>query len=452
MLKLIAIEARILWRDRTAWALLLVLAAACVLAVTGGKALMADQIEGRDVAAAAQVESDAEFRERLADTSLPPEDAILSPYRMRATVIAPLPPLVDFSAGRAGFDNYSTPVSMYAQRGGLFKRTRLDNPELLARGTIDLGFVATILAPLALIGLGYGLFAADRDGGRAALILAQGGSPVRLVAARIIPRLALVLAPLGLAAAFLLLTGPDLASRTGAALAWILAAVGLLAFWAALIAFVNSWRITAESAALALVGLWAAVTLILPAALSALVQVAYPPPSRFEQIAAGRAIEVASTREYENDHPELASDGFEGRLASIRKSWSIAKQVDAATREQDLAFDRQLAAQQRFAVGLSWLSPAMIAAQAMERAAGTDAASAAAFRVEANNFLESFRAFGGGFIERGEIMAPGDFARIPAFAMQPQGSGPARSVAVLFALAALFAGLAARRYRKIELA
>ncbi len=452
MLTLIAIEARILWRDRTAWAMLLVLAATCVLAAAGGKALMADQIEGRAIAAAAQAASDVEFRERLADNAMPPEDAILSPYRMRATVIAPLPPLADFSAGRAGFDNYSTPVSMHAQRGGLFKRTRLDNPELLARGTIDLGFVATILAPLALIGLGYGLFAADRDGGRAALILAQGGSPVRLVAARIIPRLALVLAPLALAEAFLLLTGPEVSGRASAALSWTLAAVGLLALWAALIAFVNSWRITAESAALALVGLWAAVTLILPAALSALVQVAYPPPSRFEQIAAGRAIEVASTREYENDHPELASDGFEGRLASIRKSWSIAKQVDAATREQDLAFDRQLAAQQRFAVGLSWLSPAMIAAQAMERAAGTDAASAAVFRAEANHFLQSFRGFGGGFIERGEIMVPDDFVRIPAFAMQPQGSGPGLSVAVLFALATLFAGLAVRRYRKIELA
>ncbi len=451
MMKLIAIEARILWRDRIVWAMLLVLAATCVLAVAGGKALMADQIEGRAIAAAAQAENDVKFRERLADSTMPPEDAILSPYRMRATVIAPLPPLADFSAGRAGFDNYSTPVSMYAQRGGLFKRTRLDNPELLARGTIDLGFVATILAPLALIGLAYGLFAADRDGGRAALILAQGGSPVRLVAARIIPRLALVLSPLALAAAFLLLTGPEVPGRASAALFWSLAALGLLAFWAALIAFVNSLRITAESAALALVGLWAAVTLILPAALSALVQVAYPPPSRFEQIAAGRAIEISSTREYENDHPELAGDGFDARLASIRKSWSIAKQVDAATREQDLAFDRQLAAQQHFAVGLSWLSPAMIAAQAMERAAGTDAASAAAFRAEANSFLESFRAFGGGFVERGEIMTPGDFGEIPAFTMTPRNPGAGLAITALFALAILFAGLAARRYRKIEL-
>lgn len=452
MLRLIAFETRILLRDPTALVLLAALFAACLLAVVGGKALLADQIEGRALAAASHVEAMDSFHDQLADSGIPPEEAVLRPYRLRPVIIAPTPPLVDFSAGRARFENYASPVSMSAQRGTLFKRARLDNPELLTRGAIDLGFVATIIAPLMLIGLGYGLFAADRDSGAAGLILAQGGAPGRLVTARLLPRLALVILPVGLAAGVLIATGPDLPARTGSALAWGLAALGLLGFWAAAIAFANSLRITAESAAFGLVALWAVLTLVLPAALSALVQATYPPPSRFDQIASGRALEVASAREYENDHPELASDAFEGRLAAIRKSWSIARTVDEATRKADLTFERQLALQQRFAGTLSWLSPSLIAAQAMERAAGTDTANAAAFRAQSNAYLETFRSFGGGFIERGAIMKLDDFDAIPVFAMEPDRGFPTVPIAVLFVLAVLVSLGAVRRYRNLRLA
>ena len=448
MLQLIAFELRIVLRDRAALCLLAVLAGALALACLSGAGLMESQIEGRAAAATRQSEAAAQWAERMADAELAPEEAILSPYRLRQILIAPLPPLADFSAGRAPIDPYSATVTMRTSPETLFQRSGLENPELLARGGIDLGFVVIVLAPLVLIGLLYGLFAADRDSGIARLITAQAGSPVRLIGARIVPRLALVLLPIAAATLALLLTGPEIPGRWSAAGLWLLVAALFLLLWAACGAWINSLDIGAETAAFTLVALWALVTLVLPAAFAAMVEASYPPPSRFAQIAAARAAEIASSEAYENDHPEIASGEFEGRLASIRKTWDVAQKVEAATAPINRRFAAQRAAQQRFAQGLSWASPALIAKRALERAAGTDAAAGEAFRAASEAYLAAFRAYGGGFVERGAIMAAADAARLPRFSWPSARSRPWAEIAAILALAATVLVLALRRFAR----
>jgi hypothetical protein len=451
VLRLIALELRIMLRDRAAMGLLAVLTGALALACLSGAALMQSQIEGRAAAQTRQSEAAEEFRSRLADAELPPEEAILSPYRLRHVLIAPLPLLADFSSGRAPIDPYTATVSMRTSRNTLFQRSGLENPELLVRGGIDLGFVVIVLAPLVLIGLLYGLFAADRDSGVARLIAAQAGSPVQLIGARILPRLALVLLPIACAVAVQLATGPDVAGRWQAAGAWLLVASLFLLFWAACGAWVNSLDIGAETAAFTLVALWALLTLILPAAFSAIAQASYPPPSRFEQIAAARAAQVASTEAYENDHPEIASGEFEGRLASIRKTWNVAQKVEAATAPIDRRFATQLAAQQRIAETLSWASPALVAKRVLEQTAETDARMGQGFRAASEAYLAAFRRFGGGFVERGAIMQSADAAQIPRFSWSPSRAAPWGAMAILAALAAGLMLFAMRRYGRLKL-
>lgn len=452
MLRLIALELRIVLRDRAALCLLAVLLGALALACLSGRALMQSQVDGRAAAQARQNEATTQLRDRLADAGMPPEEAILTPYRLRQVLIAPLPVLVDASAGRAPVDPYTATVSMRATRDTLFQRTGLDNPELLVRGGIDLGFVVVVLAPLVLIGLCYGLFAADRDSGVARLILAQAGSPLKLIGARVIPRLVLVLAPIVAAMLTMLATGPDVAGRWPAAGVWLLVAALFLIFWATCAAWVNSLAVSAEAAAFMLVALWALLTLVAPAACSALVQASYPPPSRFEQIAAARAAEVASTEAYENDHPEIASGAFAGRLASIRKTWDVAQKVEAATAPIDRRFAVQLAAQQRVAETLSWVSPALVARRALERSAGTDAATGQGFRAAGNAYLAVFRAYGGGFVARGAIMRSGDAALMPRFTWSPGRGAPWPEIALLIGLAGGLILLAARRFARLKLA
>lgn len=452
MLHLVVMEWRRLLRDGAVLALLAVLVGALVLAAANGQALMAAQSEARAAAFASQTEAEQQFAERLANRDLAPEDAILSPYRMRQVLVAPLPALVDASAGRAALDPFSTTLSMRARADTLFQRSSLDNPELLVRGGVDLGFVAVVLAPLLLIGLFYNLFAADRDSGTARLIMAQAGSPVALVAARMIPRMALVLGPIALTLCVLLVAGPDVPGRGVAAALWLATATLYLAFWAGLAAWTHSRNVSAESAAFGLVTVWALFTLVLPAAFAAIVQASHPPPSRFEQIAAARAAEVASTESYENDHPDLASSEYAGRLASIRKTWAVAQAIDAAGAPLGPRFAERLNGQQRVAEALTWLSPALVTKSALEQIAGTDAATSQDFRTASQTQLAAFRAFGGRFVERGMIMQPDDLAQMPRFDWAPSQRNPWASLGLLALLAAGLMTLALRRFARLTLA
>lgn len=444
MLRLISLETRLLLRDRIALILFAVLVAACALAFVNGRTLIDGQADGRAVSAAEDQKAVDEFAKRFDDPP-PPAEAILGPYRVRLGVNAPLPLLVDFSAGRAAFENYSTQVTLRSRGDTLFKRTQTDNPELLMRGSFDLGFVAIVLAPLMLIGLGYGLFTADRDSGAARLVLVQSGSPVKMLAARSVPRLLLVAIPLAGAALALLAFGPNLAGRSAAAGQWLGIAALMLAAWWAVILFVNSLRIGSETAALALVSLWALLTLVLPSAITAVAQAAYPPPSRFEQIVAARAAEVGATTAYENDHPDLASDDVAGRLASIRKSWEISKQVDAKVAPLTSAFDAQLEQQQRLVQTLGWLSPALVAAGAMNDAAQTGDAASIGFRKATTNYLAQFRAALGGYVERGEVIDRSGFAAVPRFDWKPSAPSLGGPLGYLLAITLLLGFLASRR-------
>ena len=449
MLRLIALEARLLARERFAWVLLLFLALSCALAVANGRVLMDQQLDGRAIAA----QGDAKARERVEGAFAPDFDralAIVVPYWVRTQAVSPAPPLADFSAGRAAIEPHATTVTLRSRVDTLFERTAVDNPEAAARGSLDLGFVAVVLMPLALIGLGYGLFAADRESGAARLLLAQGGTPTRVLLARSVPRLLLVLGPLAMAAVVLLATGPQIDERGTAAGWWLLVAVALAAFWWAVILFVNALRIGAETAALTLVSVWAMLTLVLPAAVTATAQLAYPPPSRFAQIATARAAEMSSTTAYENDHPDLASESFAGRLASVRKSLSIARTVDRAVAPIARRFDAQLAGQQGIVRALAWLSPPMIAADAMTATAGTDVGRSLAFRRAAVDYMGQTKAALGGFIDRGAIMTRPEYAALPAFDWRPEPVRPVAQLLALFALALLVGAVALHRFRRVS--
>ncbi|NJS15541.1 MAG: DUF3526 domain-containing protein, partial [Sphingopyxis sp.] len=265
------------------------------------------------------------------------------------------------------------------------------------------------------------------------------------------PRLALVALPIAGAAFALLATGPELAGRSAAAWQWLGIAALQLAFWWAVILFVNSLKLTAETAALALVSAWALFTLVLPSAISAIAQSAYPPPSRFEQIATARAAEVASTTVYENDHPDAVADDAAGRLASIRKTWEIAQKVDAAIAPINARFDTQLGAQQDVVRTLGWLLPPLVAGEALTARAGTDTTTWLGFREATRSYLDAFRKAAGRHVEDGTIIDATAYASIPRFAWSPQPRSGLAAALVLALLTLGIGGFALRRFARMRL-
>lgn len=184
---------------------------------------------------------------------------------------------------------------------------------------------------------------------------------------------------------------------------------------------------------------------MLPPLIAAVAQIGYPPPSRFDQIATARAAEVASTTAYENDHPDLASEDFAGRLASARKTVSIGRTVEAAVAPVTRRFDQQLARQHDVVRTLAWLSPPLVAGNALNAVAGTDIGGALGFRRAVADYLAAAKAALARPIDTGGILSRADYERLPRFDWRPAANAPVAPLLVLLLLAGVIVGLALRR-------
>ncbi len=158
-----AFEWRLLVRDRSARLVLIgwiaLLGYAGLVGLSAVEALRADQ--ARFIETAAQ-EAAAE-RERIvaAETGAAPADAYVGfPSILRSPVVMPLPPLAALDLGRLDRANLNLRVSLFSGPQQSAKGRELQSPLLLAAGRFDLGFVAVVLLPLALLAL---LFAQPGD-------------------------------------------------------------------------------------------------------------------------------------------------------------------------------------------------------------------------------------------------------------------------------------------------
>ena len=451
MRALLAFESRQLLASRMAQLCLAVLALMLAIAMANGRALLDGQIATRAAAAAEANEARTKLAEQVAK-ELPPAEAVLLPVRVREGLVSAVPPLADVAAGRAATEPAAASISLRSRADNLFRRPSLENAERLMRGSLDLSFVAVVVAPLLLIALGHGLFSADRDSGAARLVLAQAGGLGPRLLARSVPRLSLVILPILLALLLLLLTGPDLPGRSAAAVSWAGIAMALLAAWWGAILWVNSRDVGADTAALALVSAWALFTLVLPVLVAASVQWQHPAPSRLAEVAAVRAAEIAASTEWENDHPEVAASEAAERRASVARAAGISARVEAAVAPVSARFAKALTAQQQASSALAWAVPPLLASRAMADTGGTGLAGALAFRVEAVAHLARFKTALGAIIASDGVVTPERLATMPQFRPPMPTRSAIPATLWLAALAALFAGMAARNFARVQLA
>ena len=447
MMLLLRLDALRLLRDRLAGGVLVTgLLASLIAALTG---MAWDRRLAREVATV-QVEAEqyrAGERRAWAEAVDPAAGAVL-PGQLVTTLVLGRPSLADFITGRSAIEPNAAAVRMGTRPDAMFARYQVQNPERLQRGALDLGFVAVVVAPLLLIGLGYGVFVADRESGTARLWLAQAGTPLRLVAVRSVNRLALVIVPIMAGTLLLWLAGP--AGRGGAILAWLAAALLGLFFWWAVILLVNTLAVAAETAALILVGLWAALVFVAPVAVGAAATLANPPPSRFEAIAVARAAEVRANRSYDDDHPELSSATLEGRRASVLKGVEVRRSVAQALAPLEAEQARQVAAQHRFADRLALFSPPMLVADALAGVAGADAAAYAARRDAAASHLRALSAALAGAAVGERPVDAATFDTLPRFSPPPAPATIPGPMLWVLALTLGLGGLALVRLRRIR--
>jgi ABC-2 type transport system permease protein len=306
--------------------------------------------------------------------------------RRTASRYAAMPPapLAAFSVGQSDLLPSYFKMTTDA-RETLLAATELENPTRLLLGRFDLAFVVIYLYPLLILALSYNLLSAEKEQGTLALLLSQPLPLGTLVLGKVALRAVVFLALVGGSALFLApLAGLRLASPGAlarfAAWALILACYG--AFWFALaVAVAAQGRSSATNAAL-LAGAWLVLVVLVPSTFNLLATTLYPVPSRVEMVQAVRtASDEANAQgakllgKFYEDHPELAAGSPEqaqNDFNAIRIA--VADDVERRTRPVLERYDRQLASQQRVVDGLRFLSPAILAQDALDDVAGTGTA------------------------------------------------------------------------------
>jgi ABC-2 type transport system permease protein len=354
---------------------------------------------------------------------------------------AVLPPVPVASALATGQSDLFPVAVAVTTRGKdtLEGATETANPAHLAVGRFDPAFVLVYLFPLFVIALAYNLLSEEREAGTLDLILSQPVAPSAVFGAKVAARAVLLVAPVAtLAFALPLLGGVFAGERVTAdvLIRLLLSSAATLLyglFWLLLCALVNTGRMSSPGNASALVGLWAAVTLVLPSALSEVAARLYPAPPRSLLIEKSRAASAAESERgsrllarYYEDHPELARSAnatpVDPKDFAARRA-VVAEAVEAAVAPVLAEYERQLFRQQAWADRARYFAPPVALLTALSDAAGTGTARRRAFAIQTDRFHDEWKAWFLPKITARLEMTEADWPRLPRFTFREEDAG-----------------------------
>lgn len=443
------------WRDPVMRVMLILFAIAGGYAVLNG-ARWADQ---RHLAVSEAIaEADeimADRRESFGETVArgeKPDFGLIYATALPFRTGLPNAPLAALSAGQAEGYPAAANVSPFADPWAIFDAHAggLESPAVLAAGRFDLAFVIIVLLPLLLVAATYDFWSRDVENGSARFQLAQPVDPARLILTRAAVRGGSLLAAATLIAAGWLIAvgGHDLASLSLFAL--VMLAYG--AFWLAVTTLINLFVRASTTAALASGTAWLAIVMLLPAASAAIADLAIPPPSATAYTNAVRSagLEVRAA----NQAPVRAAATAEsGRAypASLWQSRDMIQQRETRLGPIHQAHADEWARHRALEERLRFLSLAVIAQDAMDRIAGTDADRALTFQAQARAFAGEARMLAFDWMDQDRLMTLADYDRpLLRFTFaEPSRSGPlALDVLALALLTILLLALALLRLRR----
>ena len=410
------LELRMMARERAAWLLLALFAGALGYGYGNGYQLAKRNSEAAETALQGSEELQRNIRQHLSR----PGQAIPVGGRggiSRVGFLAQLPPapLPVLATGQSDLVSASETVALMRLATPIDTRSEIENPSHLLAGRFDLAFVLIWLYPLFLLAFLYDLMAGDRETGTLRLALSQGISPAGWLCRRTLAR-ALPVVLLALAATLLAGSG-GYGLRLGAALAVILL-YGI--FWASLAVAINAVSSSAAGAAASLGAAWVAIVLVAPTLLNLAAESLYPTPSRPELVAAGRQASGEAEKRgdelldsFYKEHPELAPPDKRADYVAMKltEQEEVAKSVGPVFDK----FDKQLKQQQQTLGRWRFVSPAIVAHEALTDIAGTGYWRHHAFRNQVKAFKQDISDFYTPRAHRREPLVLADIDQMPIF-------------------------------------
>ncbi|MBX2926382.1 MAG: ABC transporter permease subunit [Saprospiraceae bacterium] len=253
-----------------------------------------------------------------------------------------------------------------------------DNPARLALGAFDLAFVIVYLLPLFVIALTYNLLSAEREQGTLALLLSQPVQGRRIFVSKMLARfvvLSLMATLLFVPSAIWAGIGAGLtAQATGATLLY-----GF--FWFLMALAVNMLQQNSAFNALACIGAWLLLVVVMPALVNMLAEKVHPVPSRAGYENAMRTADV----EFEKIKPAILDTFYDANPALERKpddaksprDWWLEELYLLDIRKAHVAdikamYEDKSQSHADFARKLTVLSPALVLHDYLTGLAGTN--------------------------------------------------------------------------------
>jgi len=406
LIRIIKHEWRNLTADRTFWWVTFILVVAIGYAVFNGTSWTAFLEENIEMALQEEhdrlatnqdiVANDLPGRSSYNARSMGRNDGVRYAYM-------PPAPLASLSIGQS--DLYPSYFRVSTRSVTRQKRhSEHENPNHLLERRFDLAFVTVYLFPLLILVLSYDLISSEKEQGTLAMVLSQPVSLRSFVLGKLGFR-AFMISALVLVLSFLafLLNGVDVfeGGLSTQLLLWIGIVVAYSAFWFSVAVAVNALGQKSATNAIILAGIWLAFVVLVPSAVSLLVKVLYPVPTRVEFVVASReaavdvrAQEAVNLSIYFEDHPEFVPEGQEPDFENF-DTLQYAAEMNVEKTMQPLLdrYQEQLLQQQAQVNRLRFFSPAIVTQEALNEIAGTGLARYNHFLSVAENFHKEWRAY-----------------------------------------------------------
>jgi ABC-2 type transport system permease protein len=341
-------------------------------------------------------------------------NAVLNPSRLAA-----------LSIGQSDLLPYYYTVSIWSNDQTLLQNGEIENPLNLLAGRFDVTFVVVYLLPLLILALSYNVLSAEKEQGTLAMTLVQPVTLRAVVGGKILFRALLVVTlAVAITLAGALIGGVDLDSANTILrlLLWSGVVLTYALFWFGLAVAVNAAGRSSAANATTLAGCWLLLVVLLPSFLNLTASVLHPLPSRVELIGAQReasneavAQRTAVLVRYYEDHPEMARGTALDTTNMAARGYAAQEEVNRRMRTVLDRYDRQLEAQRALVRRYRFLSPALLAQDALNDIAGTGDARFRRFQADVARFAEEWKAF---FVPRVFAQTrtrPGDTALTPRF-------------------------------------
>lgn len=344
---------------------------------------------------------------------------------------AMLPPtsLAPLAVGSSDLFPYYTKVSLRSKQSFIVN-DEIENPHNLLAGRFDLAFAIVFVLPLLIMALTYNLVSAEREQGTMALILSQPVMARRVLLLKLVVRVGFVLGlTLLLTMGVVLAAGVPLSApgTVPKLLLWFTVVVVYSAFWIAAAIAVNALGRSSATNALALLGVWLKLVVVIPSLVAAGVTTFYPAPSRVALTTELRRVSDQAAAQGDTavsqflaDHPEMAQLG----ALSSRNAWgrtiALQERTEDAMRPTYAAFDAALDAQRVAADRLRVLSPAILVQDALHDIAGRSATRYRHYAAQVDTYHQQWQQYFFRRVFAEATMTPADFEALPRFAYEEE--------------------------------